>query len=116
MTETYTSVMLYLNDGTSRVFCADATDSTSSYVELTDLLSGNSAGESMQGRVIIKSFGLCENFAISPGGAIVVDQLGNAIGNLGLVAPEQQTPNWEPVQIPIQLNYKIKVLTSQAAA
>jgi hypothetical protein len=115
MTETYVSVSLYLNDGTSRVFCADVTDGAT-YVELTDLLSGNSAGESMQGRVIVKSYGVCENFSTSPGGAIVVDQLGNAIGNLGLVHPESQTPNWEAVQIPIQLNYKIKVTTSASVA
>lgn len=108
--------MLYLDDGSSRIFCADATDSTSAYVELTDLLSGNSAGDSMQGRTIIKSWGLCENYSISPNGAIVIDQLNNPIGNLGLVRPEDQTPAWEMVAIPIQLNYKIKVLTSAAVA
>ena len=115
MTESYVSVSLYLNDGTSRVFCADVTDG-STYVELTDLLSGNSAGESMQGKVIVKSYGVCENFATSPGGCVVTDQLGNVIGSLGLVPPESHTPNWAPVQIPIQLNYKIQVTTSASVA
>ena len=54
MTNTYTAVACYLNDGSSRIFAADATDSTSTYVELTDVITGNSLGDSAQGRTIVK--------------------------------------------------------------
>lgn len=115
MTNTYTSAMCYMSDGSSRIFAVDATDSTSSYAELLDVITGNSAGDSAQGLRITKVMATCENFVYSPG-IIVVDQQNNVVGSFGAVNPEQVAPAWEMVNVPIELNYTMKVLTSAAVA
>ena len=115
MTNTYTAVACYLSDGSSRIFAADATDSTSNYVELTDVITGNSLGDSAQGRTIVKVMATCENFVYSPG-IVFVDQQNNVVGSVGAINPEQLAPAWEPVSIPVQLNYTCKVLTSASVA
>jgi len=115
MTNTYTSAMCYMSDGSNRVFAVDATDSTSTYAELLDVVSGNSLGDSAQGLQIVKVMATCENFIYSPG-IIVVDQMNNVVGSFGAVSPESQTPLWEKVAVPVQLNYTMKVLTQASVA
>ena len=115
MTNTYVAVACYLNDGSSRIFAIDATDSTSTYVELTDVITGNSLGDSAQGRTIVKVMATCENFVYSPG-IVFVDQQNNVVGSIGAINPEQQQPMWEPCSIPVQLNYTCKVLTQASVA
>ena len=115
MTNTYTAAMCYMSDGSSRIFAADATDSTSTYVELTDVITGNSIGDSAQNLRIVKVMATCENFIYSPG-IIVIDQQNNVVGSFGAVNPEQVAPAWEAVNVPIQLNYTMKVLTQATVA
>lgn len=115
MSNTYTAAMCYMSDGSSRIFAVDATDSTSSYAELTDVITGNSIGDSAQGLQIVKVMASCENFIYSPG-IIVVDQQNNVVGSFGAVQPESQTPQWEMVRVPIALNYTMKVLTQASVA
>jgi len=115
MTNSYTAAMCYMSDGSSRIFAADATDSTSTYVELTDVITGNSCGDSAQNLRIVKVMSTCENFVYSAG-IIVVDQQNNVVGSFGSINPEQVAPAWEIVNVPIQLNYTMKVLTQASVA
>jgi len=115
MTNTFTSVMVTTASGTNRIFAADVTDSGSTYGELTDVITGNSLGDSLQGERIVKAMGSCENFIISPG-IVFVDNQNNIIGTVGAGQPEQAQPQWQSVNIPVQLNYKCKVLTSASVA
>jgi len=116
MTNTYVSVMMTTASGQSRIFAADVTDSGSTYGELTDVITGNSIGDSLQGQVITRAMGSCENFILSPGGVVFVDNQNNIVGTVGACQPEQAQPQWESVNIPIQLNYTCKALTSASVA
>jgi hypothetical protein len=115
MTNSYTSAMCYMSDGSSRIFAIDSTDSTSTYVEMTDVITGNSLGDSAQNLRIVKVMATCENFVYSPG-IIVVDQQNNVVGSFGAINPEQVAPAWEVVNVPVQLNYTMKVLTQASVA
>ena len=114
MTNTYVAVACYLNDGSSRIFAVDSTDAAiaadPTFQALTDVITGNSLGDSAQGRTIVKVMATCENFVTSQG-ILFVDQQNNVVGSVGAINPEQQQPMWEPVAIPVQLNYTCKVLT-----
>jgi len=116
MSNSYTAVMCYTNTGQSRIFAVDSTDSTSSYAELTDVITGNSIGDSLQGQVVVKALSTCENFAYSPGGIVFVDNQNNVLSAVGTENPEQIQPSWQNVNIPIELNYKVKVLTQATVA
>jgi len=115
MTNTSITVPCYTNQGQSRIFNVDATDGTS-YVELTDIITGNSLGDSLQGQTIVKAMAIVENFCTSPGGIIFVDNQNNVIGTIQPAQPESQQPEWAQVSIPVQLNYTVKATTSATVA
>lgn len=115
MTNTYISVMVYTNQGESRIFAVDATDSTSTYVSLVDVITGNSLGDSLQGQTIIKAMATCENFVYSPG-IIFSDNQNNVVGSVAAQNPEQFQPTWQTVNIPVQLNWVCKALTQASVA
>lgn len=116
MTNVYTSVMVYTNTGASRIFAADTAESTTVYVELTDVITGNSIGDSLQGQTIVKAMASCESYLYSPGGVVFVDNQNNVLSAVGAENPEQFQPTWQNVNIPIALNYKVKVLSQSAVA
>lgn len=116
MSNTYTAVMVYTNTGQARIFAADATDSTSSYVNLTDIITGNQIGDSLQGQTVVKAMATCENFLYSPGGIVFTDNQNNVLSAVGAENPEQIQPSWQNVNIPIALNYKVRVLTQASVA
>ena len=114
MTESYTAVACYMSDGSSRIFAVDSTDAAISasqtFQELTDVITGNSLGDSGQGLIITKVMATWENFVTSQG-ILFVDQQNNVVGACGAMNPESLQPQWEPVSIPVALNYKCQVLT-----
>ena len=116
MSNTYISVMCYTNQGQSRVFAVDATESNSTYGELVDVITGNSLGDSLQGQTIVKAMASCENFLYSPGGIVFTDNQNNCLGSVGASQVEQSQPQWQPVSINVQLNYKVKALTQASVA
>jgi hypothetical protein len=115
MTNTNISVQCYTNQGQYRIFNIDATDG-SSYVEMTDLITGNGLGDSLQGQVIVKAMGIVENFCTSPGGIVFIDAQNNVIGTVQPAQPEVQQPEWQSVYIPVALNYSVKATTSASVA
>lgn len=116
MSNTYISVMVYTDRGQSRIFAVDSTDSTSSYAELVDVITGNSLGDSLQGQRIVKAMASCENFLYSPGGIVFTDNQNNCLGSVGASQPEQSQPQWQDCNIMVQLNYKVKALTQASVA
>jgi hypothetical protein len=116
MTNTNITVQCYTNQGQYRIFNIDATDHASTYAELTDLVTGNSLGDSLQGQVIVKAMGIVENFCISPGGIVFIDAQNNVLGTVQPSNPETQQPEWQSVYIPVALNYSVKALTSASVA
>jgi len=122
MTNSYCAVMCQTASGQSRIFAVDATDQAAgdfpmqsdNYSELVDVITGNSLGDSLQGQTIVKAMATCENFTNSPGGIIFIDNQNNIIGSVSASQPEQQTPKWTDVKIPVALNYTCKVVTSAA--
>jgi hypothetical protein len=116
MSNSYTAVMVYTSTGESRIFAVDSTDSTSSYAELVDVITGNSLGDSLQGQTIVKAMSTCENFVYSPGGVVFVDNQNNVLSAVGSENPEQYQPAWQNVSIKVELNYKCKVLTQATVA
>jgi hypothetical protein len=115
MSNSYTSVMCYTNAGQTRVFAVDSADSTGTYAELVDVITGNDLGDSLQGQQIMKVMAVCENFVYSPG-IVFVDNQNNVVGSVGAENPEQQSPSWQSVNIPVKLNYSVKVLTQATVA
>ena len=115
MTNSYTSVMCYTNTGQSRVFAVDSDDSTTVYDELLDVITGNDLGDSLQNQTITKVMAVCENFVYSPG-IVFVDNQNNVIGTAGAESPELLNPTWQNVNIPVKLNYSVKVLTPASVA
>jgi len=59
--------------------------------------------------------GNCENFVYSPG-IVFVDNQNNVLGTVGAEQTEQVQPQWQDVNIPVELNYKCKVLTQASVA
>jgi hypothetical protein len=47
---------------------------------------------------------------------VFVDNQNNIVGTVGACQPEQAQPQWESVNIPVQLNYTCKALTSASVA
>ena len=115
MTNTYVAVMITTATGQNRVFAADVTDSGSTYGSLTDVITGNSIGDSLQGQTCVSAMAVCENTLLSPG-IVFVDNNNNIVGTVGAGSPEQSQPQWQSVNIPIQLNYTCKALTSASVA
>ena len=115
MTNTYVSVMITTASGQNRIFAADVTDSATVYGSLTDIVTGNTLGDSLQGQTIVSAMGVCENTLLSPG-VIFVDNNNNIVGSVGAGSPEQSQPQWQSVNIPVQLNYTCKALTSASVA
>jgi hypothetical protein len=116
MANTYTAVMVYTSTGESRIFAVDGADSTTVYVELVDVITGNSLGDSLQGQTIVKAMASTENFVYSPGGIVFVDNQNNVLSAVGVENPEQFQPSWQTVNIPVALNYKCKVLSQPTVA
>lgn len=115
MSNTYIAVSCHMSDGSARVFGVDATDSTSAYATLVDVVTGNDIGDSAQGLSVIAVLSTCENFCYSPG-VVFTDNMNNVIQSVGSENPEQIQPGWQKVNIPIKLNYKVKALTQATVA
>jgi hypothetical protein len=101
----------YTNQGVSRIFVV--TPSGAATNELVDLQTGNSIGDTLQGQRIVKAFGSsADGNKIETPGAVVVDNLGNVVGSVGLPSPQLQQPQFTGKSIPVALNYKAQFLTN----
>jgi len=102
---------VYTARGVSRVFTKTVSGGATN--ELTDLQTGNSIGDTLQGDRIVKWFGTSvDGLLIETQGFYAVDALGNVIGSCSATDPITQQPAFSFTSVPIQLNYKFQFLTS----
>jgi len=102
---------VYTARGVSRIFTKTVTGGATN--ELTDLQTGNSIGDTLQGDRIVKYYGTSvDGLLIETQGFYVVDALGNVIGSCSATDPITQQPAFAMASVPIQLNYKFQFLTS----
>jgi len=102
---------VYTARGVSRVFTKTVSGGATN--ELTDLQTGNSIGDTLQGDRIVKWFGTSvDGLLIETQGFYAVDALGNVIGSCSATDPITQQPAFSMASVPIQLNYKFQFLTS----
>ena len=104
------ALCVYTASGVSRIFTA--VGSGAATVELTDLQTGNSIGDTLQGQRIVKWFGSCIDGAkIETNGFYVVDALGNVVGACPATNPSVNQPLFtNAYNVPVALNYKAQYL------
>jgi len=101
----------YTNRGVSRI--ATVTVSGGATNELTDLQTGNSIGDTVQGQTIIKAFfTTIDGAKIEDQGATIVDALGNVVGSVSETDPAKYQATFSNVKSNIQLNYVAQFLTN----
>jgi len=101
----------YTNRGTSRIFTV--TPSTGATNVLTDLQTGNGLGSTLQNEIIVKSFATSVDGALIDGGGIVaLNEVGQVIGVVPATDPSKAMPMFSQVNIPVQLNYALQVVTT----
>ena len=102
---------VYTARGVSRIFTVTVSGGATN--ELTDLQTGNSIGDTLQGDRIVKWYGTSvDGLLIETQGFYAVDSLGNVIGSCTATDPITQQPAFAFASVPIQLNYKFQFLTS----
>ena len=102
---------VYTARGVSRIFTVTVSGGATN--ELTDLQTGNSIGDTLQGDRIVKWYGTSvDGLLIETQGFYAVDSLGNVIGSCSATDPITQQPAFAFASVPIQLNYKFRFLTS----
>ena len=105
------TMAVYTARGISRLFTV--TPTTGATNELTDLQTGNSIGDTLQGDRIVKWFGTSVDAAkIETQGFFVVDALGNVVGSCAAGSPIVQQPSYSSASVAIALNYKAQFLTN----
>jgi len=105
------TMAVYTARGISRLFTV--TPTTGATNELTDLQTGNSIGDTLQGDRIVKWFGTSVDASkIETQGFFVVDALGNVVGSCAAGSPIVQQPSFSPASTAIALNYKAQFLTN----
>lgn len=105
------ALCVYTASGTSRIFVV--TPSGAATNEFLDLQTSNSIGDTLSGQRIVKAFGSSvDGNKIETPGAVVVDNLGNVVGSVGLPSPALQQPQFTGKSIPVALNYKAQFLTN----
>jgi len=102
---------VYTARGVSRIFTKTVTGGATN--ELTDLQTGNSLGDTLQGDRIVKWYGTSvDGLLIETQGFYAVDALGNVIGSCSATDPITQQPAFSFASVPVALNYKFQFLTS----
>ena len=105
------AVAVYTAGRVSRIFVATPASGTTT--ELVDLQTSNGLGNTIQGDKIMKWMGTSvDGNKIETQGFYAVDALGNVIGSCSATNPIVQQPGFSFANIPIELNYKLQVLTN----
>jgi hypothetical protein len=100
------------SDGTERSFVGVSSggDTTS----LVDSVTGNSIGDTLQKKTIVKA--MCQSVdgikITSGGGAVVLNSKGAIVGNLPATDPTSSQPTWVQMNTFIDLNFQAQYVTS----
>ena len=99
------------NRGTQRI--ATVTPTGGATNALTDLQTGNSIGDTVQGQTLVSAwFTSVDSGLIETPGAVIVDALGNVVGSVTNTDPATQQAVASDVNAPVNLNFVAQYLTS----
>ena len=100
----------HCNDGTQRVFTA--TPSGAATTSLTDTITGNQIGETLQGKRITHAMALSvDGTKITSGGVVVVNAQGAVVGVMGVGSPIEAQVCFSPFNTAIGLNFDAQIVT-----
>ena len=100
----------HCNDGTQRVFTA--TPSGAATTSLTDTITGNQIGETLQGKKITHAMALSvDGTKITSGGVVVVNAQGAVVGVMGTGSPIEAQVCFSPFNTAIGLNFDAQIVT-----
>ena len=101
----------HCNDGTQRVFTA--TPSGAATTSLTDTITGNQIGETLQGKRITHAMALSvDGKKIVSGGVVVVNAQGAVVGVMGTGSPIEAQVCFSPFNTAIGLNFDAQIVTN----
>jgi len=101
----------HCTDGTQRVFTATPSGAATS--SLTDTITGNLIGETLQGRRISHAMALSiDGKKITSGGVVVVNAQGAVVGTLGTGSPLEAQVCFSPFNTAIGLNFDAQIITN----
>ena len=111
-TDRYSVLTTYTSAGNCRMFVA--TSSGGATNSLTDLQTGNSIGDTLNGQTIIQAqFNSVDGAKIiSAGGSQILDSAGRLVGTVPSSAVQNVQMEMSDVRIPISLNYAAQWVTS----
>ena len=106
------AMSVYTNSGKSRIFYTASAPSGAATVELVDLQTSNSIGDTLQGERIQRWTGVSVDGAkIETNGFYVVDALGNVVGACPASDPSVNQPQFSAAyNVPVNLNFKAQYL------
>jgi len=100
----------HCNDGTQRVFTA--TPSGAATTSLTDTITGNQIGETLQGKRITHAMALSvDGTKITSGGVVIVNAQGAVVGVMGVGSPIEAQVCFSPFNTAIGLNFDAQIVT-----
>ena len=105
------TLVAHCNDGTQRAF--QATPSGAGTVNLTDTITGNEIGETLQGKRITHAMALSvDGVKIISGGVVILNAQGSVVGVIGAGSPVEAQVCFSPFNTAIGLNFLAQIKTS----
>ena len=105
------SFIAHCSDGTQRVFTA--TPSGAATTSLTDTITGNQIGETLQGKKITHAMALSvDGTKIVSGGVVIVNAQGAVVGVMGVGSPADAQVCFSPFNTGIGLNFDAQIVTN----
>ncbi len=100
----------HCSDGTQRAF--QGTPSGAGVTALTDTITGNSIGDTLQGKKIISAMALSvDGTKIISGGVVILNAQGSVVGVLGAGSPIEAQVCFSPFNTSIALNFVAQIQT-----
>jgi hypothetical protein len=100
----------HCTDGTQRVFVA--TPSGAATTALTDSITGNGIGDTLQGKTISHAMALSvDGTKITSGGVVVLNAKGSVVGVMGVGSPIESQVCFSPFNTRIGLNFVAQIVT-----
>ena len=102
----------HCTDGTQRAFVTATPPSGAATTNLTDSITGNSIGDTLQGKQISMAMALSvDGTKITSGGVVVLNAKGSVVGVLGVGSPIDSQVCFSPFNTRIGLNFVAQIVT-----
>jgi hypothetical protein len=102
----------HCTDGTQRAFVTATAPSGAATTNLTDSITGNSIGDTLQGKQISMAMALSiDGTKITSGGVVILNAKGSVVGVLGVGSPIESQVCFSPFNTRIGLNFVAQIVT-----